>query len=191
MNDNSREAVIAKYTNKSRYKPEYIFGNVYVDEERIAETLKSKDEKEIFEKELKIAKRFSERYGLEIFMLPQMEGNKIIYLEKHSNPDIITNGIFADIKCPSGSEISIKKRFQESVHQADGVIISINKPLSILKIKKWIEDKMRWMDNHDGFIVAIEVGSMNKKYDIFEIKEKGLEKAPLIGCRGFRPRSIK
>ena len=47
------------------------------------------------------------------------------------------------------------------------------------------------MDNHDGFIVAIEVGSKNKKYDIFEIKEKGLEKAPSIGCRGFRPRSIK
>ena len=108
-----------------------------------------------------------------------MEGNKIIYLEKHSNPDIITNGIFADIKCPSGSEISIKKRFQESVHQADGVIISINKPLSILKIKKWIEDKLRWMDNHDGFIIAIEVGNEKKRYDIFEIKEKGLEKAPL------------
>ena len=179
MNDNSREAVIAKYTDKSRYKSEYIFGNVYVDEERIAETFKSKDEKEIFGKELEIAKRFSERYGLEIFMLPQMEGNKIIYLEKHSNPDIITNGIFADIKCPSGSEISIKKRFQESVHQADGVIISINKPLSILKIKKWIEDKLRWMDNHDGFLIAIEVGNEKKRYDIFEIKEKGLEKAPL------------
>ena len=191
MEENSREAIIAKYTDRSRYKPEYIFGDVYVDEERIAETLKSKDEKEIFEKEFDIAKRFSERYAVEVFMLPQMGGNKIIYLEKHSNPDIITNGIFADIKCPSGSEVSIKKRFQESVHQADGVIISIDKSISILKIKKWIEDKLRWMDNHDGFKVAIEVGKKNKITEIFEIKGKGLEKAPLSGCRGFRPRSIK
>lgn len=35
------------------------------------------------------------------------------------------------------------------------------------------------MDNHDGFIVAIEVGNEKKRYDIFAIKEKGLGKAPL------------
>ena len=64
MIDNSREATIAQYTDKSRYKPEYIYGDVYVDEDRIAETLKSKDEKEIFEKELKIAKRFSNSSSL-------------------------------------------------------------------------------------------------------------------------------
>ena len=34
------------------------------------------------------------------------------------------------------------------------------------------------MNNHDGFVVAIEVGKVNKKYDIFEIKGKGLKKAP-------------
>ena len=190
MIDNSREATIAKYTDKSRYKPEYIYGDVYVDEDRIAETLKSKDEKEIFEKELKIAKRFSKAFGYDVFMLPQKEGN-IIYIEKHSNPDIITAGMFIDIKGPSGSETSIKTRFRESVHQADGVLISIDKLISILKVKRWIEDKLRRMDNHDGFLVIIEVGKENKKYDVFVVKGKGLEKAPLNGSRDFHPRSNK
>ena len=31
MCDNSKEAIITKYTDKSRYKPEHIFGDVYVD----------------------------------------------------------------------------------------------------------------------------------------------------------------
>ena len=190
MNDNSKEAIIAKYTDKSRYKPENIFGNVYVDEERITETLKSKDEKEIFEKEFKTVKRFSDKFGYDVFMLPQKEGN-IIYIEKHSNPDIITAGMFIDIKGPSGSETSIKTRFRESVHQADGVLLSINKLISILKVKSWIEDKLRRMDNHDGFLVIIEVGRENKKYDVFEVKGKGLEKAPLNGSRDFHPRSNK
>ncbi|MBR4375875.1 MAG: hypothetical protein IK040_04595 [Spirochaetia bacterium] len=174
MNDNSREAVIAKYTDKSRYKPEYIFGNVYVDEERIAETLKSKDEKEIFEKEFKTAKRFSEKFGYEVFMLPQKEGN-IIYIEKHSNPDIITEGMFIDIKNPSGSKASIKTRFHESIHQADGVLISVEKDISVSQVKKWIEEKLQLMNKHDGFIIAIEVGiKNNRKYGVFKIKGKEL-----------------
>lgn len=178
MTANSREAIIAKYTDKSRYKPEYIYGDVYVDEKRISETLKSSDEKATFEKKLEIAKRFSVIFGLEVFMLPQMEGNNIIYIEKHSNPDIITNGIFADIKNPSGSEISVKKRFQESVHQADGVLFSINKQISINQVKKWMEEKLIWMNNHDGFLVVIEVGKKKKEYDVFKIKEKRLKKSP-------------
>ena len=119
MKDCSRNATIAKYTDKSRYKSEYLYGKVYIDEDRIAEALKSKDEKEIFKKEFRASKRFSEYFGYDVFMSPQKEGN-IVYIEKHSNPDIITEGIFLDIKNPSGSKSSIKTRFRESVHQADG-----------------------------------------------------------------------
>ena len=55
---NSREVIIAKYTDKSRYKPEYIYGDVYVDEDRISLSNKNTREKEIFERELAAAKRF-------------------------------------------------------------------------------------------------------------------------------------
>ena len=34
MRKNSKETIIAKYTDKSRYGPEYIFGDVYVENER-------------------------------------------------------------------------------------------------------------------------------------------------------------
>ena len=83
MKDYSRNATIAKYTNKSRYKPEYIYGKVYIDEDRIAEALKSKDEKEIFKKEFRASKRFSDCFSYDVFMLPQKEtttANSILFL---------------------------------------------------------------------------------------------------------------
>ena len=58
MSIRSREAIIAKYTDKSRYKHEYIYGDVYVDEERITK-LKSNQAKDVFNRELKAAIRFS------------------------------------------------------------------------------------------------------------------------------------
>ena len=48
MIDNSREATIAKYTDKSRYKPEHIYGDVYVDEARVALSKTNDEEREIF-----------------------------------------------------------------------------------------------------------------------------------------------
>ena len=74
MCDNSREIAIAKYADKSRYKSEHIFGNVYVDEERIILSKKNKFEKEIFDKELSAAKRFSKYFSCDVFLLP--EGDK-------------------------------------------------------------------------------------------------------------------
>jgi hypothetical protein len=79
MIDNSREATIAKYTDKSRYKPEYTYGNVYVDEERIKHSNNSKEEKKKYEREFNTAKRYSEKFGLEIFMLPTRGENGHIY----------------------------------------------------------------------------------------------------------------
>ena len=70
----SKEAIIAKYTDKSRYKPEYIYDDVYVDEDRIVLSKKNKLEKEIFDRELKAAKRFSIHFNCEVFLLP--EGDK-------------------------------------------------------------------------------------------------------------------
>ena len=175
MYNNSREAIIAKYTDKSRYKPQYIFGDVYVDEGRITLSESNKVEKDKFKTELNTAKRFSDKFGFEIFMLPPKDGNKNIYIEKGSNPDTISFEMFVEIKNPSGSGTSIKTRFRESVHKADGVLLSVEKNISVSQVKKWIEDQLHWMNNHDGFLVAIEVGTENnRKYGVFKINGKEL-----------------
>jgi len=70
MCDNSREIAIAKYTDKSRYKKEYIYGDVYVDEERVEYSKKSIKAKDDYDRELKAAKRFSEHFNCEVFLLP-------------------------------------------------------------------------------------------------------------------------
>jgi hypothetical protein len=77
----SKETIIAKYTDKSRYKPEYIYDDVYVDEERIVLSKKNKLEKEIFDRELKAAKRFSVHFNCEVFLLPEgdKQGNAIYH----------------------------------------------------------------------------------------------------------------
>ena len=175
MCGNSREEIIAKYTDKSRYKPEYIYGDVYVDEERVKLSKSNKVEKEKFETELNTAKRFSDKFGFEIFMLPPKDGNKNIYIDKESNPDTISFEMFVEIKNPSGSETSIKTRFRESVHKADGVLLSVEKNISVSQVKKWITNQLNWMNNHDGFLVAIEVGTENnRKYGVFKINGKEL-----------------
>ena len=158
---------------------ENIYGNVYVDEERIKESLKNDREKVQFEKELKTVIRFSEHFNCEVFMLPPNEGGGVIYLDKNSNPDIIANRLFIEINNPNGIESSIKRRFQDSVHQADGGLISIQNDTSINQARKWIEEKLGKMaNNHDGFMVIIEDNKHN--YEVFEI-EKGLlkSKSPL------------
>lgn len=171
MCDNSRAVVIAKYTDKSRYKKEYIYGDVYVDEERVKLSYKNKTENDKFKKELNTIIRFSEHFKCEVFLLPPNEKGKSIYKEKNSNPDAIVYKMFLEIKNPTGSIASIKTRFQESIHQADCVLISIINDTSIKKAKKWIENKLKTMDNHDGFVVVIE--DYKNNYEFYKI-EKGL-----------------
>ena len=185
MCDNSRAAVIAKYTDKSRYKSEHIFGNVYVDENRINESLKNEKEKVQFEKELNTAIRFSAHFNCDVFMLPPGDGGGVIYLDKNSNPDMIANRIFIDIKNPSGTGTSIKRRFQESIHQADGALISIQNETTIEQAKRWIEEKLQYMDNHDGFIVVVE--NNNHNFEVFEIEKGLLKSSPFLKNRKFSP----
>ncbi|MBO7047567.1 MAG: hypothetical protein J6W62_01475 [Spirochaetia bacterium] len=110
MADTSKKAIIARYTDKSRYKPEYIYGDVYVDEDRIILSKKNKYEEEIFTIELNAAKRFS------------------IYLEKNTNPDAITLDIFIDFKQTKGTNTSVTRQLERGIGQADAVLL-------ILKIK--------------------------------------------------------
>ena len=175
MSYNSQQAIIAKYTDISRYRPEYIYGNVYVDEKRVKEALKNDIEKEKLKIEIEIADKFAKNFDCKVFMLPPTENGDVIYKEKNSNPDFISYNMFLEIKRPKGTKTSIRTRFQESVHQADGVLISIQNNIPINVAKKWIEEKLQLMNNHDGFVVVIE--SMNN-YGLFTVKEKGLKKAP-------------
>ncbi len=192
MADNSREAIIAKYTDKSRYNPKYIFGNIYVDAKRIEYSNTSKVEKKKYEREFNTAKRYSDKFGIEIFMLPPKGENGYIYIEKRSNPDTVSLGMFVEIKNPSGSRASIMARFRESVHQADGVFISVEKRISISYVKRCIENQLNLMNNkHDGFLIVIEIGTdNNRKYGVFKINGKELSLGSFPGSRDFRLRLI-
>ena len=174
MCDNSRAAVIAKYTDKSRYKSEHIFGNVYVDERRIKLSEISTEEKNKHDKELKVAKRFAEHYNCEVFLIPEGDENgNAIFTEKNSNPDAIFQGYFIDFKQAKGSDRSITKRFGRGLGQAEGIIITIENDTSIEKAVQWINGSLNAMKHsHDGFIVIIEDRSGN--YGIYSINGKRL-----------------
>ncbi len=168
---NNREVIIAKYTDKSRYIPEYIYGDVYVDKDRIKMSKKNKFEKDIFDRELEAAKRFSEFFNCEVFLLPEgdKQGNAI-YIEKNTNPDAITMGIFVDFKQAKGSNTSITRQFERGIGQADGVIITLENKVGIKTIEKWINGKLKVMThNHDGFKVVIE--NEKNSFKVFTIKE--------------------
>ena len=186
MCGNSREAIIAKYTDKSRYKSEHIFGDVYVDEERIVLSKKNKVEKEIFNKELKAAQRFSDHYNCEVFLLPEgdKQGNAI-YVEKNTNPDAITLGIFIDFKQTKGTNTSITRQFERGIGQADAVLLSLTNEVKINDIEKWLNGKLKAMKHsHEGFVIVIE--NCENNYKTFTIKEGKLffeKNFPLIARR--------
>ncbi len=186
MLDTSKEAIIARYTDKSRYKPEYIYGNVYVDEDKITLSKKNKFEEEIFTIELNAAKRFSKHFNCEVFLLP--EGDKhgnAIYLEKNTNPDAITLDIFIDFKQAKGTNTSVTRQLERGIGQADGVLLSLNTKVNIKTIEKWINGKLKVMThNHEGFMVVIE--NFENNYKAFIIKEGKLsveKNFPLIARR--------
>ena len=124
MADTSKKAIIARYTDKSRYKPEYIYGDVYIDEDRIILSKKNKYEEEIFTIELNAAKRFSKHFNCEVFLLPEgdKQGNAI-YLEKNTNPDAITLDIFIDFKQTKGTNTSVTRQLERGIGQADAVLL--------------------------------------------------------------------
>ena len=173
MCDNSKEALIAKYTDKSRYKPEHIYGDVYVDKARIELSKTNDEEKEIFYRELNAAKRFSKHFNCEVFLLPPDENSHAIYLDKHSNPDSIIKGLFIDFKQAKNTDTSITRQLERGLGQAEGVIITINGDTIITKVVQWLNGKINTMTKpHDGFIVVVE--SNKGSYWIFTIKRKRL-----------------
>ncbi len=173
MCDNSKEALIAKYTDKSRYKPEHIYGDVYVDKARIELSKTNDEEKEIFYRELNAAKRFSKHFNCEVFLLPPDENGHAIYLDKHSNPDSIIKGLFIDFKQAKNTDTSITRQLERGLGQAEGVIITINGDTIITKVVQWLNGKINTMTKpHDGFIVVVE--NNKGSYWIFTIKRKRL-----------------
>ncbi|MBQ7746481.1 MAG: hypothetical protein IJT92_03405 [Spirochaetia bacterium] len=173
MCDNSKEALIAKYTDKSRYKPEHIYGDVYVDKARIELSKTNDEEKEIFYRELNAAKRFSKHFNCEVFLLPPYENGHAIYLDKHSNPDSIIKGLFIDFKQAKNTDTSITRQLERGLGQAEGVIITINGDTIITKVVQWLNGKINTMTKpHDGFIVVVE--NNKGSYWIFTIKRKRL-----------------
>jgi len=173
MCDNSKEALIAKYTDKSRYKPEHIYGDVYVDKARIELSKTNDEEKEIFYRELNAAKRFSKHFNCEVFLLPPDKNGHAIYLDKHSNPDSIIKGLFIDFKQAKNTDTSITRQLERGLGQAEGVIITINGDTIITKVVQWLNGKINTMTKpHDGFIVVVE--NNRGSYWIFTIRRKRL-----------------
>ena len=188
MCDNSKKALIAKYTDKSRYKPEHIYGDVYVDKARIALSKTNDEEKEIFERELNAAKRFSKHFNCEVFLLPPDENGHAIYLDKHSNPDSIIKGLFIDFKQAIGTDRSISKRLEYGVGQSEGIVITIENDTPIEKAKQWINGTLNVLKNeYDGFIVVIEDNKGN--YGTYSVNRKrlSLEESLFLATRRLSP----
>ena len=188
MCDNSKKALIAKYTDKSRYKPEHIYGDVYVDKARIALSKTNDEEKEIFERELNASKRFSKHFNCEVFLLPPDENGHAIYLDKHSNPDSIIKGLFIDFKQAIGTDRSISKRLEYGVGQSEGIVITIENDTPIEKAKQWINGTLNVLKNeYDGFIVVIEDNKGN--YGTYSVNRKrlSLEESLFLATRRLSP----
>ena len=176
MSDNSREAIIAKYTDKTRYKLENIFGDVYVDEARVEYSKKSDKAKEDYDRELDAAKRFSKHFNCEVFLLPNEDKNgNVIFIKKHKNPDAIIQGYFIDFKQAKGTDGSVTKQFGRGLGQAEGVIITVMDGITIDNAVQWLNGKINSMKKpHNGFIVVIEDAKGN--YKTFTINAKRLSK---------------
>ena len=179
------ENIIEKYTDKSRYEEENIFDDVYVDSARMAESKKSNQERLNFERELASAKRFSEHFDCEVYLLPPKEAGSVIYKTKHSNPDAIVNGSFIDFKeNNSGNEGTIKNLFDKATKQADAVYLTLSGGTTLGQAVKWINGKLSQKGNIEGFGVVLS--DSNGNFAEYKVKEKRLIESPFIRETGTK-----
>ena len=135
---------------------------------------------------MKAAQRFSIHYNCEVFLLPEgdKQGNAT-YVEKNTNPDAITLGIFIDFKQTKGTNTSITRQFERGIGQADAVLLSLTNEVKINDIEKWLNGKLKAMKHsHEGFVIVIE--NCENNYKTFTIKEGKLffeKNFPLIARR--------
>lgn len=177
--------VIEKYTDRSRYEKENIFDDVYVDSARMAESKKSNQERLNFERELASAKRFSEHFDCEVYLLPPKEAGSVIYKAKHSNPDAIVNGTFIDFKeNNSGNEGTIKNLFDKATKQADAVYLTLSGGTTLEQAAKWINGKVAQKGNIEGFGVVLS--DSNENFAEYKVKEKRLIESPFIRETGTK-----
>lgn len=177
--------VIEKYTDKSRYEKKNIFDDVYVDSARMAESKKSNQERLNFERELASARRFSEHFDCEVYLLPPKEAGSVIYKAKHSNPDAIVNGTFIDFKeNNSGNEGTIKNLFDKATKQADAVYLTISGGTTLEQAAKWINGKVTQKGNIENFGVVLS--DSNGNFAEYKVKEKRLIESPFIRETGTK-----
>ena len=159
-----------------------------MDEARVRLSKINDKEKEIFERELKTAKRFSRHFNCEVFLLPPDENGNAIYEEKHSNPDTIFHRFFIDFKNAKNTDTSITRQLERGIGQADGVLITLKDKMDIKRIEHWINGKLKSLkQDHDGFIVIIENGNNNFKTFIINKKRLSIKESLFLTARRLSP----
>ena len=104
--------------------------NVYVAESR---TPVNKNQKEVFDKEINMAK-IASKYGHTSYLLPEKGDGK--------HPDTLFDNVLTDFKKVSGNIKTIGKRFAEGMKQADQVFMQIDSKYTIQEIKNKLQGEV-------------------------------------------------
>lgn len=124
---------------------EYVHG-VYVAKTRKAYSEKSKNAKQIFEKEMDTAKILVKN-GCSVWLLPENRANM-------KNPDAVVDGLIYDFKQVKFSRV--EHGFLEGLRQAKNVVIRLNGDFSVRRIFGKLKSHFH---NRDGRLIII----LNKK----------------------------
>ena len=122
--------------------------NIFISENRIP---KNKRQKEVFEKELKMA-RIAKQCGYDVCLLSENSTGK--------NPDSIMNGKITEFKNIAGGINAVGKRFNEAMKQSKNVFLHIDSDVTISEIYKKILGEIKANTYKDGDIFIFCAGKM-------------------------------
>ena len=122
--------------------------NIFVSEYRIP---KNKQQKEVFEKEMKMAK-IAKKCGHTICLLSEKGTGK--------NPDSIMDGEVTELKNVTGNIKAVGKRFSEAMKQGKNVFLNIESEMAIHDVYKKIKGEINANDYKKGRIFVFCSGKM-------------------------------
>lgn len=185
--DEESQKTINKHTDKSIYKKENIEGRVYIHEERIPLDNATGEVKKIFEKEKRLAHKFSDRFDCDVFMLPPGSNNNPLYIAMSSNPDTISLGVFLELKeSRQGTKSSIGDRLRDGLKQSENIYLDILEG----EISKNTDDAVRGRLKESGYDgVTVILSDKNGVFKKYTQNNKELEVSSLFDGPGAKPRS--
>lgn len=177
-----RNASLAEYTDKSKYEVDTKNSKVFIYHRRLENISGSKiKELEKHLRELDIARKFADRYDVEVFLLPPRLNKNTLVLTNNKVPDGIAVKVFVEFKNARGSYSTIQEAVKTGVKQTELIVIQVDAESSENTIFNALNGQKSYLKDEEskGVVVILENSFLE-----YTINKKELTRSSFLSWPG-------